>query len=119
MSDGGFRFHYDPAIAMRFAVPIMLDIVLWHLWDAIECPVLILRGEDSDLLSAATVEEMQHARPGGAAPDASVSVEFADCGHAPALMDRAQIAIVRDFLLAADAPAAPATPSAQPVAVQA
>ena len=35
----------------RFAIPIVLDIVLWQLWDPIDCPVLILRGEDSDLLS--------------------------------------------------------------------
>src|SRR5205085_3773155 len=62
---GRLRFHFDPAIAQRFAVPIMFDIVLWSLWDAIECPVLVLRGEHSDLLSAATVAEMQ--RRGAAA----------------------------------------------------
>lgn len=94
---GGFRFHYDPAIAMRFAVPIMFDIVLWPLWESVECPVLVLRGESSDLLSAATVEEMQQRGPAARAGHVHV-VELAHCGHAPSLMDRAQIAFVREFL---------------------
>ena len=95
--EGAFRFHYDPAIAMRFAVPIMLDIVLWPLWESVECPVLILRGESSDLLSVATVEEMQRRGPAAHAGHVHVA-ELANCGHAPSLMDRAQITIVRDFL---------------------
>ena len=99
---GRLRFRHDPAIAMRFAVPIMLDVVLWKLWDAVECPVLILRGEKSDLLSAETVEAMTHR--GAAARAGRVrAVEIAGCGHAPALMDAAQIQVVRDFLLGADA----------------
>jgi hypothetical protein len=28
--------HYDPAIAARFAVPILLDLVLWDLWDRVQ-----------------------------------------------------------------------------------
>jgi pimeloyl-ACP methyl ester carboxylesterase len=94
---GGFRFHFDPGIGMRFAVPIMLDVVMWQLWDRIECPVLILRGEDSDLLAASTVSEMQRRGPAGRAGKVS-AVEFADCGHAPALMDAAQIAAIERFL---------------------
>ena len=43
-----------------------LDVVLWQLWDRIECPVLILRGEDSDLLvRQTTVAEMLQPRPCG------------------------------------------------------
>ena len=53
---GGLRLHFDPAIGAHFAMPIWLDIVLWHVWDKIECPVLILRGEDSDLFRAHTVD---------------------------------------------------------------
>ena len=97
--DGGVcASTYDPASRTRFAVPLMLDVVLWHLWESIDCPVLILRGEDSDLLSAATVDEMQ--RRGRAARAGRVSaVEVPGCGHAPALMDDDQIAVVREFLL--------------------
>jgi len=93
----GFRFHFDPAIGARFAIPIWLDIVLWTLWDKIECPVLILRGEDSDLLSSDTVDLML--RRGLAAKAGKVSaIEIAGCGHAPALLDAEQVGAVQNFL---------------------
>jgi pimeloyl-ACP methyl ester carboxylesterase len=96
---GRLRFHYDPAIAMRFAMPMMFDVVLWPLWEAVKCPVLILRGAQSDLLSRATVADMT--RRGAAARAGLVrAVEVPGCGHAPALMDRAQIEVVREFLAA-------------------
>jgi len=98
--DARLRFHHDPAIAMRFAMPVIFDIVLWQLWDAVECPVLVLRGAESDLLSAETVEEMKRRGPGGQAGRVR-SVEIPGCGHAPALMDAGQIAIVREFLSSA------------------
>jgi pimeloyl-ACP methyl ester carboxylesterase len=95
---GQLRFRHDPAIAMRFAVPIMLDVVLWPVWEAIANEVLILRGESSDLLSPATVEEMKRRGAAGRAGRVR-SVEVPGCGHAPALMDDMQVALVRDFLL--------------------
>lgn len=94
---GGLRFHYDPGIAMRFALPMMLDVVLWPLWEAIECEVLILRGEFSDLLSAKTVAEMKNRGPSACAGRVT-SVDIAGCGHAPSLMNEAQIGVVRKFL---------------------
>jgi len=106
--DKGLRLRHDPGIAMRFAVPIMADVVLWPLWEAIECSVLLVRGKHSDLLSPATVEEMK--RRGAAARAGRVqSVAVRDCGHAPALMDEEQIAVVRNFLLAPDGRGAPST----------
>jgi len=94
---GRLRFHFDPLIAQRFSIPILFDIVLWPLWDAIECPVLVLRGEHSDLLSAATLAEMQRRGPAARAGRVQV-VELPHCGHAPALMEAGQIEIVRRFL---------------------
>ncbi|SAL02398.1 alpha/beta hydrolase fold protein [Caballeronia pedi] len=96
---GGFRFHFDPGIGMRFAIPILLDVILWHVWDKIDCPVLILRGEDSDLLARSTVETMLKRGP-AAADGRVIAFEFPDCGHAPALMDEAQIAVIKNYLLA-------------------
>ena len=72
------------------------DVDLWGLWDAIACPVLVLRGAESDLLLPETAQEM--ARRG---PKARV-VEIAGCGHAPGLMDDRQTALVRDWLLMAE-----------------
>jgi pimeloyl-ACP methyl ester carboxylesterase len=96
--DGALRFRYDPAIAERFAVPILFDVVLWALWEQVECPVLILRGESSDLLSAATVDEMKRRGRAGRAGQVR-AVDLPGCGHAPALMDAVQIGAVRDFLM--------------------
>ena len=69
------------------------DVDLWPVWDQIRCPVLVLRGAQSDLLLAQTAEEMT--RRG---PRAEV-VEIDGTGHAPALMAKDQIEIVRDWLM--------------------
>ncbi len=93
-AEDGWRLAYDPAIAAPFKEDELEDIDLWPVWDAIEAPVMVLRGADSDLLLAETAAEMA-----GRGPKAEV-VEIPGCGHAPALMDEAQIALVRDWLLA-------------------
>src|SRR5689334_13140438 len=52
-AQGRWHVGYDPAIGVAFASqPALPD--LWHLWDAVRCPTLVLRGEHSDLLSAET-----------------------------------------------------------------
>ena len=56
-------------------------------------PALVLRGLDSDLLLPETAAEMTRRGP------RAELAEFAGCGHAPALMDPAQVARVRDWLL--------------------
>ena len=99
---GGLTLHYDPAIVAQFSRPMLLDVVLWRVWEQVACPVLIVRGEESDLLLPSTVAEMK--RRGVAAARGLVeSVEIAGCGHAPALMSDDQIKIVADFLLADEA----------------
>lgn len=91
----GLALAYDPGIAVPFKAPDGLaDIDLWSLWDAIRCPVLVLRGESSDLLTAETTAEMA-----SRGPKAKV-VEIADCGHAPALMAEDQIALIDEWLAA-------------------
>ena len=95
--DGGYRQHYDPAIGRAFSWHFMVDIALWSVWDRVRCPVLILRGEDSDLLHASTVREMM--KRGVAGKNGLVrSVEVREVGHAPALMNDAQISILEEFL---------------------
>ena len=100
--DGLYRQNYDPVISNHFMLwPAMLDIALWDIWDRVECPVLILRGETSDLLLASTVERMK--QRGIAATRGLVeSVEIPDCGHAPALMDNAQMSLIENFLSGSD-----------------
>ena len=92
--DGSYRFHYDPKLAEPFRKLMPeKDLELWPLWDAIQCPTLALRGAQSDLLTAATCEQMKQR-----GPKAKV-VEIPGVGHAPTLMHDDQIAIVRKFLL--------------------
>jgi pimeloyl-ACP methyl ester carboxylesterase len=93
--DGSLRMHYDPAIAVPFNAELPhRDVELWGLYDAIRCPTLVLRGEQSDLLTREAAKQM--ALRG---PRAKV-VEIPDVGHAPTLLHADQIAIVREFLLA-------------------
>lgn len=94
-SDGGFEMAYDPGIVEPFRRDMGegKDVELWPAYDAIRCPTLILRGAKSDLLTAETAQQMSER-----GPKARV-VEIAGVGHAPMLMDAAQIAPVRDFLL--------------------
>lgn len=105
LESGGFRLGWDPAIieAMqgrgdddtKFTADFF-GIALWSIWNQVRCPVLVLRGEDSDLLTADTVRRMQESGP------PLQVVEFPGVGHAPWLMSEEQITVVRDFLLAAE-----------------
>ena len=90
--EGGMRLHYDPSIAQVFSAGPIEDIDLWPIWDAITCPVLVLRGADSDLLSAETAAEMAKRGPG------AEIVTIEGCGHAPALMADDQVHTVVNWL---------------------
>ena len=85
--------HHDPAIAVPFQSMPSTDTTLWHLYDAIRCPVLAVRGEHSDLLSPETHAEM--ARRGPRAELATMP----GVGHAPTFLHDDQIAIAKAFLL--------------------
>jgi len=89
----GFRLHYDPAIAAPFKEGFDNDMDMWAVWERVSCPVLILRGSQSDILQLATAEEMLTR-----GPEAEL-IEVAGVGHAPTLMDPAQVDVVRDWLM--------------------
>ena len=81
----------------RSAAPLpasLADVDLWPLWDRVSCPVLLLRGGESDLLLKETAVTMTERVP------RARLVEFPEAGHAPALMAANQIAVVKDWLLA-------------------
>lgn len=96
-ADGKIEFRYDPGIAQVYKQGQQLsggkDVELWPLFDAITCPTLLLRGEQSDLLAPQTAQAMTERGP------RAQWVEIPGVGHAPTLMDEAQIAPVRNFLL--------------------
>ena len=71
---------------------------LWPQFEALKrVPVLVLRGENSDILSAATVEEMRRRH------HALSSYVVKAQGHAPLLRDAETIEIVAQFLAANEA----------------
>ncbi len=91
--DGSLGFAYDPRIGDAFRNAPAEDIDLWSEWDRVGCPTLVLRGAQSDLLRSADAEAMTRRGP------KARLVEFPGIGHAPALMEEDQIAVIRDFLL--------------------
>lgn len=89
---GRFRMLYDPGIARVFRPVLFYNLSLWRYWDAIECPVLLIRGAESDLLPRDTALMMAHRGP---RPEL---VEIPGCGHAPPLLDEAQISLITNWL---------------------
>ena len=93
LPDGRFVTHYDPEIVGQFdesAPP--LD--LWSLFEALDCPLQLLHGTQSDVLTNDIVARMRECQPG-------LEVHgFDNCGHAPGLHLEAHIEPVRRFLRA-------------------
>lgn len=97
LPDGGWCLRDDPAIATPM-LELTADAVaqgeatLWQAYENTRAATLLLRGIDSDLLTAATAERM-----GACGPRARL-VEFAGVGHAPMLIDDEQVRVVLEFL---------------------
>jgi pimeloyl-ACP methyl ester carboxylesterase len=102
-ADGSWYLRYDPAIGEGLhghidpEFPIGPDLLrgidLWNVWSKLECPTLVLRGAQSEVLLKKTLDEMRERKP-----DLEIA-EFEGVGHAPALMSEDQIRVVKDFLL--------------------
>jgi pimeloyl-ACP methyl ester carboxylesterase len=93
LDGGGYRLHYDPAIAEVYKSKPVEGLDLWDSWDAIRCPVRVLRGAQSDILTAGTAHEMTQRGP------RAELATIADAGHAPALLFPDQIELIRAWLL--------------------
>jgi pimeloyl-ACP methyl ester carboxylesterase len=94
--DGTWRFRYDPRVSEPFKASFSdKPIDLWPFYDRVACPTLLLRGAESDLLTRDTWQRM-----GERGPRAQLA-EIPDVGHAPMFLVDDQIALARDFLLAA------------------
>jgi cobalt-zinc-cadmium efflux system protein len=88
--------HYDPDIAKPFAAlnmatAAMGEMMTWKAYEAIQAEMLVVRGADSDLLSAKTVSEMSRRNP------RARSIEIPGVGHAPAFITPEQVALAREF----------------------
>ena len=95
---------YDPALATTL---VDFDIEhplppLWNEFDALAgTPLLVIRGANSDILSAATVREMQARHPG------LQVIEVTDQGHVPVLDDADLINRIGGFVRSCERKAGP------------
>ncbi len=95
LPDGRVTPHYDPAMVRQLIVHPD-DYLIWQHYDAIDCPVLLLRGAESDLVLSETAVRMQARGPG--AKGCLTTIEVPGCGHAPALNVPQQLDWVTEFI---------------------
>ena len=97
---GRFALRYDPALLNNLA-QVDLDAIpeLWPQFDGLQhVPLLVIRGENSDLLSPDTAAAMVARHP-----DAGL-VTVPGQGHAPLLMDSLSIGAIAEFCARCDRP---------------
>ena len=93
----GYVSAYDPRIGLPFkaVTPEMAaagEALLWQRYDTLDCPTLLVRGAESDLLSRDTALAMTQRGP------RARLVEIPGVGHAPTFVPDDQVALVREFL---------------------
>lgn len=96
LSDGRVKFAYDPAISegLSGSGQTVVPPDLWPVWDQLtKIPTLIIHGALSDIISPATIAEMQRRHSGPIS-----AVEVADRGHAPMLDEPAAVSAIDGFL---------------------
>lgn len=98
LPEGGVTLHYDPAIgepvrALTAEAAQAGEALLWSVYDQIQAQVLLIRGQDSDLLLPSTALAMTERGP------RARLVEWSGIGHAPTLTAPEQIEVLADFLL--------------------
>ena len=98
LPDGRVTPHYDPAMVRQFSAHPD-DYVLWPHYDAVEVPLLCLRGVESDLVLPETLDEMRRRGPG--TKGLLQIIEVPGCGHAPALNVPAHLGPIEAFVRAA------------------
>ncbi|MES1156059.1 MAG: alpha/beta hydrolase [Pseudorhodoplanes sp.] len=93
--DGVLTPTYDPRLAETIPA-LEADQPIPDMWTAFDAlpdiPLMVIRGANSDILSAETVEAMRARRP------RLKAIEIADQGHAPLLDDTATIGDIARFL---------------------
>ena len=92
----GLRITYDPALREAFLAAFEGPAVdLWPVFDACAgMPLALIRGANSDLLSAQTADEMRRRRPD------LIFADVPDRGHIPFLDEPESLAVIHDFLRA-------------------
>ena len=92
--DGRVGLTYDPALRLSFDAAMAAPLPeLWPLFDACAgLPLALIRGAASDVLAAATAQEMRRRRPD------MIFAEVPDRGHTPFLDEPQALAALGDWL---------------------
>jgi pimeloyl-ACP methyl ester carboxylesterase len=91
--EDGYHLAFDPSIMQNFRrYWLLVHFNLWRYWDRITCPVLIVRGTQSDFLTPRLLERMLERLPH------AELLEFDGVGHTPTLNAPEQIGPVLDWL---------------------
>jgi pimeloyl-ACP methyl ester carboxylesterase len=92
---GGWRLKFDPAMGKgpRPSPEVMAaaGALWWKTLETLPCPMLLVRGAESDVLSLQTADEMARRQP------ALVRAEVPDMGHAPLLSEPAAVEALDRF----------------------
>lgn len=91
-ASGKWVARHDPAIARTYRQWQFVSVDLWRFWRDISCPVLVLRGADSDFLQRSVVDRMLKSGP------PTTAIEIEGSGHVPSLMREHHIAPILEFL---------------------
>ncbi len=94
LDNGSITYAYDPEIAVVFEEHPIGDADIWQSWDNITCPVQLIQGKMSMLLTDEIIKETSTRGPGS---NMDLTV-FEDCGHVPSLMAPEQIKVVEAWL---------------------
>ncbi len=85
-SGDGYSLAFDPEICQNFRrYWLLVHFNLWRYWENITCPVLILRGTESDFLTKPLLDKMLRRLPH------AEMIEFEGVGHTPTLNAPEQI----------------------------
>jgi pimeloyl-ACP methyl ester carboxylesterase len=93
-ADGGYELAYDPNIAAvaKKNRDQLKDMDIWPVFEAIQCPVLVLHGKLSQMLTDDDVEQMK------ARGKQVTAVDFPGIGHTPPLRTAAEIELIESWL---------------------
>lgn len=94
LDDGRITYAYDPKVAVVFEHAPIGEVDLWEMWGKISCPIMVIQGKKSLLLTKKIIKAM---RKTGVVFDLFV---LKGCGHAPSLMAPDQITIIEEWLAA-------------------
>ncbi|PKU24647.1 alpha/beta hydrolase [Telmatospirillum siberiense] len=108
---GGREYRHDPRTTQAYAEQVTKDINQWNDFHALQCPILLLHGEDSEVTPPEMVRRMQMVKS-----DSLTVVHVPLTGHTPALADRDATSVIGSWLAGVTLPAestlpAPPTPT--------